>query len=634
MNLSKKKIRLLLALADESDYINSKNLAFNVGVSVRTIKSYIKDINHLIEDFDVRIESKMGKGYKLIAGDSDKLSSLLEHLISGNLNVLSIDSSSQRIDYIIRKLLLSKEAISLDTFLNELFISIHTLHKDMLSVKNRFAFFRIKLNFKEDHFYLSGSEMDFRLCINEYLYHNNNDFMFSEYKSSEDGIIYREILKILNEILEEKKVMIAPYTLENFANHIYIGLERFKKGELIEPKIYENRWKLLNDDSSISLANELSFKIYKKFGIRLNYNEKMYYALHFKCKILNCENVGVDRDKSVECVEAILREIKNNFDLDFSEDTELYQYLVMHIPLMIVRINAHIVMRNPLVVDNLRRYLFATKITHSAARVIKEHYGVDIDVNEFGYLTLYFQVALVKKERDISYNIGLFFTLGRPEQILYLNEIYHHFGGGKYKFIELGNDFMYNNDKYDDIDFLITTDTVKKDFGIHKYVIREDDYISDIRKELESIPYRNFSFDSYFKKDNFIVGMSAQNKEELLNMVFKYLQDHNYLKNKYVSKNSFDSIFLGKGILHLQDTDKLISRTICLFIVLEESIYWNQNSVRIVILTKTKRDTDKDLYLLCNIISNWASENSNIIRLIENNDFDMFIEDLKAEYII
>lgn len=51
---------------------------------------------------------------------------------------------------------------------------------------------------------------------------------------------------------------------------------------------------------------------------------------------------------------------------------------------------------------------------------------------------------------------------------------------------------------------------------------------------------------------------------------------------------------------------------------------------RIIILTKTKRDGDKDLYKICELISKFISKNENIYSLIENQTFEYFIQILNS----
>lgn len=52
------------------------------------------------------------------------------------------------------------------------------------------------------------------------------------------------------------------------------------------------------------------------------------------------------------------------------------------------------VLRNPIVHENLQKYIFAAKVTISAVKVMEDYFNIKINLNEFGYLMLYFNVAL------------------------------------------------------------------------------------------------------------------------------------------------------------------------------------------------------------------------------------------------
>ena len=54
----------------------------------------------------------------------------------------------------------------------------------------------------------------------------------------------------------------------------------------------------------------------------------------------------------------------------------------------VLRLRTHLIVRHPLLFENLRRYLFATKVAHSASGIIEKLFGVRMDNNEFAYLVL------------------------------------------------------------------------------------------------------------------------------------------------------------------------------------------------------------------------------------------------------
>lgn len=60
---------------------------------------------------------------------------------------------------------------------------------------------------------------------------------------------------------------------------------------------------------------------------------------------------------------------------------------------MAERIRLQLTLRNPLLLENNRRYPFAVELTLEAVDVIEQTLQIEIDHNEFGYLVLYFNLA-------------------------------------------------------------------------------------------------------------------------------------------------------------------------------------------------------------------------------------------------
>ena len=166
-----------------------------------------------------------------------------------------------------------------------------------------------------------------------------------------------------------------------------------------------------------------------KINIDVTCEEIDFIAEHIKSKRILDVVLLSDSEirKLKQCIEVMYLEINNNFGFDFTLDSELYQYLYLHIPQMVRRLQAHMTIRNTSVIDNKRRYLFATKVTHSACAVIEQYYNVRVDLNEFGYLLLYFNLAITKFEVNKIIKIGIFTGRSRPESMMYLNEVREQF---------------------------------------------------------------------------------------------------------------------------------------------------------------------------------------------------------------
>ena len=619
MNLSSKKHRIVSLLLEHNDYMTSKIISFSLGISVRSVKSYIAEMNGEA-GLGFHILSKRGAGYKIVIEDAARENEIRARFLVRPAALPFCPQSSERVDYITRQLL-TKEMVNIDDILESLHISIHSFHKDMYSVRARFQIFRIRVMIRAGKIFISGSETDIRLCMREYLY---QDAGFEE--NLDFNLVMGSMKEMILSTLSAYHCSMAPSVLNNLAVHVYLGVNRYRHGKQVMLYPYENRWNLIDEgDMALKLASNFCELLNKSFKINLPREEMIYYSLHFKCKLLHFDNTQSEMELARLCVKEMIAEIQNNFGLNFSEDEKLIAYLNLHIPPMITRIKAHIVFRNFEVTENLIQYLFATKITHSACGIIKKHYGVSPDINEFGYLALYFQMALMAIMNKDKYKIGIAIQRGRAEQLMYFYEINSKFSGEKYHFEMVD---LNEEPKAEQYDLILSTDDLKAGGGKNVYVIDRRHYIEEIDRKLAELDFIHFSKEKYFRKENFITNWSVANKAEADKKIFQFLLKNGYLKEHIKEFSEFDYMELGKGLVHLQDTNKIISKTICLVVVLKESIYWNKSPVRIILLTKTKKDTDADLYSLCSVISRWAKEDCNIIKLLENRNFESFLADL------
>ncbi len=107
-----------------------------------------------------------------------------------------------------------------------------------------------------------------------------------------------------------------------------------------------------------------------------------------------------------------MREVKDNFELDFTNDPVFLDFLYSSIEPMVLRLRTHLIVRNPLLFENLRRYLFATKVAHSASGIIEKLFGVQMDNNEFAYLVPAFNMIISTHEKRKKFKIGFCGDLG------------------------------------------------------------------------------------------------------------------------------------------------------------------------------------------------------------------------------
>ena len=605
-NLTKRNIKILKILFDSGDYVSSIRLADKLDLSVRTVKSEIKSINAIISCTNSYIKSKYGKGYRLQLGDQfDK--SLVEEKKVNHF----FDSNQERIIYILRKLLLSDNFIKIDRLADDLYISRGLLTKILKDVRSQLKRFRLYVVNKPNYgIKIEGGERDKRLAISDYFFHSeielSTEFITNFSKDFYSKQVNRDVFKHIDTILYKYKIELSEYSINNLITHIFITLSRIRGGHSIE--IPER----LNTINSLehNAARELLDYFRSENNIDISFGEIDFIAEHIKSKrILDVVKLSeLENRKLKQCIEVMYLEINNNFGFDFTLDNELYQYLYLHIPQMIRRLQAHMTIRNKTVIDNKRRYLFATKVTHSACAVIEQYYNVQIDLNEFGFLLLYFNLAITKFEVNKIIKIGIFTGRSRPESMMYLNELREQFPSRKYEIENIQN--LSGN--YDLIISLYKHDI---EVSCPVVTIENDNYMDKVQKIVYEIRYQNLNINKYLQDEFIYFNLEGETKSDVCRNFYKLLHDRNLIAEIPSCNNEFIDDEIGNGIVHFQDSYRIVRKNMWFICTLKKPIYWDKRSVKILMLTKTKKENDKDLYNLCRIVSRW----SNDITLI--NDF-------------
>lgn len=638
MDVSHKKQSLLFQeLLKLNQPTTSYQLSFVIGVSIRTVKTYITLMNQQLTPYDICIKSKAGEGYWLEFGENaqlEKAKKIFDQELQDSFEEIP-KYNYERINYIIKKLLVVDFHVKLEDLMDEIYVSRSTLTQDLKEVRKLLKKFRLVLVSRANYgIIIEGSEIDKRLCISEYFFHYNqkanytieSENMINTGKNKEE---YNHILNYLKLVCEEYSCILSDFSLNNLAIHISIGMRRCTFYNYI--KVEDEIINTYKDTIEFRAATALIKKLEHEFHCMLPIGETIYYAMHLESKRISEQSNITQQERSLleECISIMLAEVKNNFELNLDDDNELYQYLYSHIPQMIRRLKNHMVIRNPLVYDNLRRYLFATKVTHSACEVISNFYHVEVDIDEFGYLVLYFNLAITKYENRKRIKIGFVSGRGRPESIMYFNEIQEFLSHERYVFqlVDM-EDIQSNKIK---LDFIITTYTLPQDIKIKSYLIQCDTYLEEIRIQLNHQLYHTLQFNKYFKEEFSSFNLSGSTKEEVLLNFYRLLNERGHLKKIPDTCDLFKDNELGNGIVHFQDLYRICRSEMCFVAVLNRPILWDQDIVRVLIFTKTKRDGDKDLPTLCRFVSRWANRNDKVERLIVSKDYTMFLEDMMED---
>ena len=108
---NKRWIQILYFILDNNKKASGDSIALSVGVSSRTIRNDMKELNVILRAYDAKIVSEIGHGYILKIKDSDRFQGFLDEIemaekLKPFQNIIP-SNSEERVWYITSKLLMN-----------------------------------------------------------------------------------------------------------------------------------------------------------------------------------------------------------------------------------------------------------------------------------------------------------------------------------------------------------------------------------------------------------------------------------------------------------------------------------------------------------------------------------------------
>ena len=158
--LHEKQRLVLNFLLDSSSPVSSSVLATEVGVSTRTIKTYIQQINRMSSN---KIIVSSQNGYTIDRNNITDIISLNTSLLPQNYEERSI--------YIIKQILIKhKKNINIFDISDDLYVSDSTIRTDISKMNQTYAIYNVSFKIKNDLIILEGSEKAKRKLVSFILF--------------------------------------------------------------------------------------------------------------------------------------------------------------------------------------------------------------------------------------------------------------------------------------------------------------------------------------------------------------------------------------------------------------------------------------------------------------------------------
>lgn len=388
--------------------VNSKKfneldeLAEFVGVSSRTIRNYIKELNIiLMKDNMAGIVQVKELGYRIVVHNQLEFDEFIAEASLQNKNLTILNTPEERLMYIIQILINSKEAIKIDELADRINIGRTTLINDLKKIEALFKLYDIKIKGKQNlGITIEGNELNIRLFILDYL---SKEYVKNSTSNSCLTMInseyYENIRTGLIKLFEVSKIHLSDETLMETMNYIMVMLIRVNDNKKIISleKKYEN----IIDNEEYNLSIKIMEMLVKITNYSFNKYEVAFVTLPLigRRASINPNNLIIKSSVNL-LAEQIINEINENLGVSIKYGNAIVKNFTYHLNFMLNRLIFNIKNKNELISDIKRNYPLPYEMAKIAAKVVENNYGLKSGEDEIAYMALYFASYIEQDNYD------------------------------------------------------------------------------------------------------------------------------------------------------------------------------------------------------------------------------------------
>ncbi|GAB3059136.1 BglG family transcription antiterminator [Virgibacillus ainsalahensis] len=414
MYISGREREVIELLLKRQEAIPVKEIARNIGASVRTIHRDLKSIEKIVADYKLELVKKTGAGVR-IQGSEDDIRELERAL---TWKPVSEFTPQERSAVILSTLLETNEPIKLFTLASELHVTIATISHDLDLLEEDLAAYHLILIRRRGYgVKVEGEEKQKRSVISNLITKHVDPFEFVSLvkeniqKKSEQNTISNRLLGLVNpQRLEpiERRVEEARKELTyNLADSAYIGLvvhlalalERLQKGDIIT--FDQDYLQQMKGTKEYNIAKNIILHLENDLNMAIPEDETGYITMHLMgAKLRIDQNYDIE-DSSMDTAyqaKELIQYISKELGIDLTQNNALLKDLVAHLKPAVYRLKQGMNIKNPMIQEIRKDYdeLFHLIEEGAGATFV----GIDFPEDEIGYLVLHFASALLNRENE------------------------------------------------------------------------------------------------------------------------------------------------------------------------------------------------------------------------------------------
>lgn len=639
--MDEKAFEFFSVLAKDFLYHTIEELSYQLDMSERSLREIVRVYKGEFEEKSgARLLLKTNFGYRIDVLDIMKFKSYFEKIekeIQEN-QIANPNTSKDRSDYIIRKLLLSKTPIKTEDMCEELNVSKSTLATDLRNVRKELEKYSLQLDVKgKQGLYISGDMKNLRMCVSDCFFYQSDSLNVNiPLLENCTNIQGKEWIKtqLLDEIHKNNYHM-SDIGIENLSVHLFISLLMYQLyGGNTNVNIHVDNYPVEKE-----IAKNIIERIYQKSGIHLSDNDIGYIVIHMiGNKVFTEKDANILSFDTLNTVRKILTEIQNIYAVNLFNDIDLFTMLCIHIEPMIQRLQNHVRMHNPLAQQVYEENPLGYDMAVLASEIIAKKYDVIVDQNEIGYLALHFQLALERKSDSKAIKVLTVCASGAGTSRILKYKLERQFGD-KMKVIDSCSLVELSTIDLNQYDLIISTiplANVNKNVIVVNCMLSDMDY-STIDAFLNKGSQLLDEVLKAFDKDLFIENLNVSDAQEVIHELCTKLGSKVTLpidfEKRVIDRERIASTYTGHGVAVPHPSSILLDENKVVIAHVNKPILWfNNKEVQWIILLGMKKGDDQISESIVRVLYEVLSDASSMVKLKKNFTYQTWMDAIISHF--
>jgi lichenan operon transcriptional antiterminator len=409
--------KMLDVLSRAGDWVTAAELADQVGVTPRSIRSYVGELKDASAPLELIASSP--RGYRIHPA---AYASFMERERETDAGAMSPAERSSRL---LKRLLDDPHALDIYAAADESFVSESTIESDLTRLRARLEGTGLRLVRTGSELSLDGDEIDRRRMLS-LLYREDAErggMVLLARVQSEFGLNgLGEFKSELLAALDARGYFVNEYGINDVLLHVAIALDRVSKGRLIQtdaaprpaadggtaaagkPGAVSIDTSAL-DGAVVQTVAPLAALIPAHFGVALGTAELQYLAILLATRVIapgkeNGESaVGdyLDQD-TLETVRRIVDDASSEYLVDL-RDTPFTVRLALHVQNLLARAGENSYSRNPLTRSIKTSYPLIYELAVYIASRLQQAAGITVTDDEIAYIAMHVGAYLEQQSR-------------------------------------------------------------------------------------------------------------------------------------------------------------------------------------------------------------------------------------------